>query len=355
MIDRFASPEAFQLFWLLPVLLILAFWLVQMQVKKIRTSLGQRVTAFLTSSVSLSKRKLKIVLEVLTIFFFIFALARPQGDQAREEVKSEGIEIMILADVSKSMLSEDVRPSRMELMKRELIRFLDMSPGDRVGLIAFAGSAVLLSPLTTDKSALKMYIESLSTDSISNQGTDFKRALQEAQTALARGGLESGEGAVVTRALLVASDGEDHEQGALDFAKDLTKEGVRIFTLGFGTEKGGPIPIRDVRGSLIGYLKDSEGKVVLSTTKGTILRSLAESGQGSFHHVTFGGDAITRARGEIKQLEQAVFEKGEVTNYSELFQIFLLLGLMLALIELLLGERRPEGRLWKGRFEVKSS
>lgn len=354
MIDRFANDIALQLLWLLPVLWFLSWFLIRQSAKKLNQNLGSKIASVLAASLSTKKRKFKAFLEIAALLFFIVALARPQSGQSQQEVKSEGVEVMLLVDVSQSMMAEDVRPSRLDLAKKELIRFLDFAGGDRVGLIAFAGSAALLSPVTTDKSALKMFIESLTTESVSTQGTEFRKALEQANSAFSRGGIEAGEESVVTRVILIASDGEDNEQGALEIAEELADRNVRIFTLAFGTEKGAPIPLRDPRGNLMGYKKDSKNQVVMTSTKGTVLKNLAQVGKGSFHHVTFGGDAIRRVKDEIRGLEQSLFESSQVTNYDESYQSFLFLGLFLALVELLLGERRSQGRVWKGRFEVKS-
>ncbi|MEZ4871935.1 MAG: VWA domain-containing protein [Bdellovibrionales bacterium] len=161
---------------------------------------------------------MKLFLVCLSILFFVFALARPQSGTAKAKMKSEGIEVVLLLDVSESMKAEDVKPSRLEFMKKEMIRFVEKSVGDRIGIVAFAGSAVLLTPVTQDKGALKMYIETLSTDSVSTQGTDFGKALQEAESAFKRGGLEDSEESVVTRAIIIASDGEDNEEKGLETA-----------------------------------------------------------------------------------------------------------------------------------------
>src|SRR5262249_28233904 len=154
--------------------------------------------------------------QCLALFFFVVALARPQSGEGKTKAKSEGLEIVLAVDVSNSMMSEDVRPSRLALAQKELARFLDTLGGDKIGLVAFAGSAILLSPLTNDKSALKMYLESLSPNSVSTQGTDFKKALSEAANALKRGGTDADEVPNVTRVIVVVSDGEDNEKGGLD-------------------------------------------------------------------------------------------------------------------------------------------
>lgn len=351
---RFANEEAFFFLWIVPVIWVFAYFMFYRQKERLRRGLGEKGFPYLTSSVSMNKRKLKMFLEGLTILFFVFAMARPQSGKSTKKVKSEGVDLMILVDVSRSMMAEDVRPSRLDLAKKELIRFIDLGGGDRMGIVAFAGSAALLSPVTSDTSALKMYIESLTTDSVSTQGTDFKRALDEARNAFKNGGKEDGEDSVVTRVVLIASDGEDNQEGAIQAAKDLTKDiKARIFTMAFGTEKGGAIPVRDRRGVLRGYRKDKQGKVILSRTKGTILKELAREGKGSFHHVSLGSSAVKTIRNEINQLEKSEFEAADMVNYDEKFQLILLLGILIALIEILLSERKREGRLWYGRFEEK--
>ncbi|HVK61764.1 MAG TPA: VWA domain-containing protein, partial [Bdellovibrionales bacterium] len=231
-------------------------------------------------------------------------------------------------------------------------RLLDMLSGDKVGLIAFAGSAVLVSPLTTDKSSLKMFVDSLSTDSVETQGTSVKKAIDEAKAAFERGGVEDTDSSRVTRVILVVSDGEDQEPGALEEARKLANQGTRIFTLAFGTERGAPIPIRDERGFLRNYKRDQSGENVISRVKGDFLKQLAQTGSGSFHHATFGGQEAKQIKEDLDRLEKSEFASQLATNYDERFQIPLALGFLIALIEMLIGERKAPGRIWRGRFEV---
>lgn len=349
---RFESPQAFFYLWLIPVLILLAVLFTRRSQSKIKKALGQRVAPFLTSSVSTSRRRLKLALQCLVVLFFVIAMARPQMGESKQEVKSEGVELMLVVDVSESMMAEDVRPNRLEQAKLELSKLIDLMPGNKVGVVAFAGSAAVLSPLTTDPASLKMYLDSLSPNSVSSQGTEFKSALIEAVEGFKRGGVDADNTTRVTRVILIASDGEDHEQGALDEAQKLVKDGVRIFSLVYGTEKGAPIPERDGMGFLRGYKKDKNGQTVLTTVKGDALKALAQAGQGSFYHASFGGDHLQRIVNDINQLEKAQFESEIATQYDERFQIFVLLGVIIALLEIVLGDRRPASRLWKGRFEV---
>jgi Ca-activated chloride channel family protein len=214
-------------------------------------------------------------------------------------------------------------------------RFIDTAAGDRMGLVAFAGSAALMSPMTTDQEAIKMYIESLNTDSVSTQGTNFSKALREAHDAFTRGGLGDQVGAQVTRAIVIISDGEDNEPGA-----------------GEEAEEGSAIPIRDDQGQVRGYKRDKGGQAILTKTTGAPLKDLARIGQGSFYHASYETDAVKAIYGDIEKLQKTQFETGEVRSYNEYFQPLIFLGIVLAIIEIILGERRPKARLWKGRFEV---
>ena len=349
---RFESAHALNWIWfLIPLAGVIWFRLKQRR-KRMQNVFKTEAFQFLTASVSRSKQRWKYVLQFLCLILMIVAYARPQKGKAIEDDKSEGIELMILFDVSNSMLAEDVKPSRLQLAKSEVMRFLNLASGDRVGLIAFAGSAAMSSPVTPDKSALKMFIESLGPEAVSTQGTEFRKALQEAFDAFQRGGVDRGEDTVLTRAILIVSDGEDNEPGALETAKALVKEGIHIFSMVVGTQKGGLIPVRDARGVLRGYRKDPSGQEIMTKTDGTVLRQLAKEGQGSFYHATFGGNAAKKVYEDILKLERAEFESAQVTSYDERFQWPLFFAFLIGLLELLMSERRPKPRLWRGRFQV---
>ncbi|MBC7370946.1 MAG: VWA domain-containing protein [Bdellovibrionaceae bacterium] len=349
---RFDSPVAFYFLWIIPLLWIVVFAVNKYSKKKMAKVVGARLYPFLTSSISVKKRRAKKILQSFVILFFAIALARPQMGQSMQEIKSEGVEIMLVVDVSDSMLAEDVRPSRLEQAKTDLSRLLDRIPGNRVGVIAFAGSAAILSPLSNDPNATKMYLESLSTTSVSSQGTSFEEALSLAADSFKRGGVGTDDTSKVTRVILIASDGEDHEPGAVEAAKKLTDQGIRVFTVAYGTEKGAPIPMKDGMGFWKSNKKDRSGQTVITTVKGDALRSLASAGQGSFYFATPGGDYIKNVADDFATLEKTEFEAKMAVQYEEHFQWFLFTGIILALLELFLGERRNGFRLWKGRYEV---
>lgn len=346
---RFESMAYFNYLWLIPFLIagtVLSYRQVQKKLVKI---FGSKKAQLLSASVSFTKRRWKIFLQALVLLMMILALARPQLGSRKEEVKSEGVEIMLVVDVSESMMAEDIKPNRLEQAKRELSKLIEILYGNKIGIIAFAGSATLLSPLTTDPSALKMYLDSLSPISVSTQGTSFERALDESEASFQRGGVGDNS---VTRVIILASDGEDNEPGAMDKAKKLADQGIRIFGLAYGTEKGAPIPERDQFGYLRGYKKDKSGQTVLTTVNGRALEEIAKAGKGSFYYAAFGGDHIRKIEQDIQTLEKTTFESETSTQYDEKFQIFLTLALIFLMIELFLGDRKQKKGPWLGRFEA---
>lgn len=352
---HFAEPEYFSWLIILPIYWVFNTFWQNRKKKRLQLAFGYKNYEFLSSSWDMKAAKKRLYLELFMICMFILALARPQSPGGTQVIRNEGVEVLLLVDVSKSMLAEDIKPNRLTVAKRELSRLVDMSTGDRFSVVAFAGSAVLLSPMTTDREAVKMYLESLSSNTVSSQGTDFSRALEIAGEAFKRGGLGEEEEVAVTRAVIIASDGEDHQEGAMKLAEELADKDIRIFSLAFGSEKGAPIPEKDSRGQNRGYVKDQSGKPVLTQLKPEALRAMAEKGEGSFHHFAFESDVVGEIRSNLEQLQKAKFNEGEMVTYEEKFQIFLFFGLLAACLYMFLGERKSRGRIWKGRFEVEAS
>ncbi len=351
MVTKFSNPYLLNLIWVLILFFVVVLFLYKNKIKKFKTVFNEKIYAFLTQNLSFNKKKIKWALSFVTLVCMVFALARPQSGEKKSNITSEGIELVILFDVSRSMLAEDIRPSRLEMAKKEVMKLINSSGSHKVGVIAFAGSGILLSPMTTDKSAINMYIDSLNVNTVSTQGTEFKSALLTAKDAFKRGGADKNE-SVVTQAIIIVSDGEDNEPGALKVAEELVAGGIHIFALGFGTEEGAKIPIKDKYGNTKTYYRTKSGQPVVTKTKGTVLKNLAEKGKGSYYPVDYGNGAIEAMVKDIKKLEQTEFETADLTVYDENFQIFLLFALLFAMIEILLGEKKNKGRLWRGRFEV---
>lgn len=301
-------------------------------------------------NLDLSKRKWKWFLRATSLVFMTLALARPQLGQNETKVMSEGFEILLAVDVSESMMAEDLKPNRLEQLKLEMARLIDLMPGNKVGIIAFAGSSALLAPLTNDMGAVKMYLDSLSPSLISNQGTNVETAIKHAIEVLEKGGTNAQGVSKATRVILIASDGEDHEEKALEAVDEAVQKGIRVYTVAYGTEKGATIPVRDNFGYLKGEKKDQNGQTVITQVKGDFLKSLAQRGKGSFYFSIFGGEHLGKLIDDFKEFEKSEFESKVITDYEERFQIFLLVGFLLALIEIFIGERKLVQKIWRGRY-----
>lgn len=350
---RFLSPEYFN--WLVVCLVmgILAILMFKRSQKKLKGTFQSRILKVLTQDYSPKKARIRVLLDVLVVAFLVFTLARPQSGRSTVKQKSEGLEVIFAIDVSPSMTVEDIRPNRLEFVKIEASRLLDKLEGSKIGVLALAGSSSLLCPMTADLSALKMYIDGLTVDSVSAKGTDFKSAFDETMKAFKEGGTdgetETQSGA--SKVLVLFSDGENHEEGAKEAVSAIAKTGVKIFTVTVGTQKGGAIPERDALGYLRGYKKDRSGQTILSTSRPELMSEMAEMGGGAAYYFTPGGNEAERLLEDLNKLEKGEFDSREVTQYEEKFQPFLLFTILLALLNLILGTKSPLGRVWKGRFE----
>lgn len=349
---KWGNPNAF--YFLILVGLFAAVYIVFEKYfsEKLNKIFGKKVAGYLTQSLSLVRRRAQMLLQIAGLICLVIALARPQAGESQQEIKSEGIEMLILADVSDSMTSEDVRPSRLAQMKIELSKLLELMPGNKVGIIAFAGSSALLSPLTSDPNALRMYIDSLDINSVSSQGTNFETALSYAKEAFEKGGVTQDKSSRTTRVVLVTSDGEDQEKGALEVAGKLAKEGIKIFTIAYGTEKGGAIPVRDNYNNMTGYKKDSNGQTILTQVRGDFLKSLAEAGGGRFYFSYVNSDHLKKFVSDVSELEKSQFQSSTMTQYEEKFTLPLLVGILLIFASLFVGDRRNGITEWKGKYEI---
>ncbi len=293
------------------------------------------------------KRKWKHILWVVALDFGIVALAGPQVGTRLEEVKREGIDIFIGLDVSASMLCEDIRPSRLESAKHEILQFISGLKGDRVGLVAFAGTAVIHCPLTTDYGAVKLLIKVMSPDLLPEPGTALADAVDAARRSFRREETKS-------KVLVLVTDGEDHEEKAVTAAEDAAKEGIRIYTIGLGTPQGAPIPLYDSRGRHSGYKKDKQGEVILTHLNEVLLRRVAKAGDGQYLRGTQGAGELESIWADISSMEKQEISAKKFTAYEHRFQYFVLPAFLLLVLEFFLSERR--GFVWKSwlRKPVKS-
>ena len=330
---RFANPEYFHLYWLVPVLIVFFIWAFQYKKRLLKRLGDEELIARLTASVSKTKQIWKTVLVIFSFVVLVFALADPQIGTKLEEVKREGIDIFIALDVSKSMLAEDVAPNRFEKAKHEISQFIERLQGDRVGLIIFSGMAFVQCPLTLDYGAANLFLDDVYVGMMPQPGTAISEAIYTARQSFVDKELKH-------KALIVITDGEDHEGDPLEEEKAAAKEGVVIYTIGIGSPQGAPIPEFDRNGNRIGYKKDRQGRVVTTKLDIPSLEKIAFETGGKFYISSTGDAELDKIYDELFSMEKKELSSREFTQFEDRFQIFLFIVLVLLLLETFLSERR---------------
>ncbi len=336
---RFFAPQmlALLIFWaIVPFIVVFAMKISRKQIEK---AFSQYMLEKLTVGLSKSKQKIKFILIWIATFFFILALARPQLGVHEEAMPSQGLDIVFLLDVSNSMLTEDIVPSRLKKAKHIIRNFVEKFSGDRVGIVAFAGSSYPAVPLTTDYEYIKQNLEVIDQSIIKNQGTDFKKALETGLSMLDRGGLneisqenESGQGH--SRVMIILSDGEDNEGEEQAVYPLLKKKGVTSYSIGIGSTKGGAIPFRDQNGQLQGYKKDRSNNMVLSKLETKVLEAAASQTGGKYYNASTNEGEVDEILSLVSGMDRVEGAGKRVMVYEEIFQIPLLVGVILFLISL---------------------
>ncbi len=281
----------------------------------------------------LSRRKinLRFVFLFIGLILLIVGWANPQWGSRQQKVKRESADLFFALDISKSMLAEDTRPSRLERAKQMIIKMADGFKGERQGLIIFAAEAYLALPLTFDYAAVELLASSANTNQAGTQGTSLKAVIEKAEESFQEGDNRS-------RLLIILSDGEDHEEPALELAAEARNRGLTICTIGIGTEQGAAVPLPDAEGG--GVLKDkSNGQPVFSKLNIDMMKQLAETGGGVYFPLGSADNTITLLKKLIERLEKQEYEEAIFTEYESYFQYFLALGLLFLIIEFFLGDR----------------
>jgi len=330
---RFAAITSAYLFWLIIALIGFLFWANSRKIKAFETFADKNLLATLLASFDIRKYRLKEALIIVALFFTVFALMRPQWGFKWQEIKRKGLDILVAVDVSKSMLAEDIKPSRLERTKLALADFVKHLKGDRVGLIAFAGSAFVQCPLTVDYSGFLLSAESLDINTIPKGGTSISSAIREAIKSY-EGGLKK------YKVLIIITDGEDHEGDPVKAAELAQKEGIKIFCIGIGTNEGELIPVADESGNK-GYLKDRSGAVVKSRLDETTLQKIALTTGGSYVRASSRECRIDLIYKEkLSEMEKRELESKMAKQYEERFQIPLALAFLLLAAEFIISDRR---------------
>jgi len=271
----------------------------------------------------------------------IIALVNPKIGTKLETIKREGVDIVFAIDVSKSMLAEDIAPNRLEKSKQLVTQIINNLASDRIGIIAYAGKAFPQLPITTDYASAKMFLQSMNTDMLSSQGTAIDEAIQLARTYY-------DDEEQTNRVLIIISDGEDHNDLATNIAEEASEEGIRIFTIGVGDIKGGPIPIKR-NGIVLNYKKDNKGETVITRLNEETLKSIAAEANGEYINGVITTEVVEEIREILNKMDKKEFEAKQFAEYKDQFQWFLGLGLFFLFIDIFLLERKTE---WLKRLNL---
>ncbi|MDZ7766578.1 MAG: VWA domain-containing protein [Melioribacteraceae bacterium] len=277
----------------------------------------------------------KYGLVTFSFVLLVFALANPQVGSKVEEVKQAGIDVYILLDVSNSMKAEDIKPNRLDKAKHEISKLINRLRGDRIGLIVFAGQAFVQFPLTTDYSAADMFLTAVDHETVPQQGTAIAPAIE-----LALQSFKHDE--ETQKAIVIITDGEDHEGNLTEMVEEAIDEGVVTYTIGMGSPTGSPIPVYNSAGQRIDYKKDRDGKVVLTKLDENTLQEIARVGNGSYYRSSNSSDELELIYNDLSKLEETEYGTTRITDYEDRYYYFLIPALILLIAELFISQRKSQ-------------
>ena len=335
--------EHTEYFYLLLFLVVLAgiFWLYNSWKRKAVKRFGdEKLVDTLMPLRSRSKPYIKFVFVLFAFVLMVFGIVNPQVGSKLEKVKREGIDLMLVLDVSNSMLAEDIKPNRLERSKMAISSLIDKLEGDRVGIIIFAGNAYKQLPLTTDYGAAKLFLDAVDTKIVPSQGTAIGEAISMAA--------ESFDESEHNKAIVVITDGENHEDDAVGAATEAYQNSIKVFTIGMGLPEGAPIPLYNQYGNQVGFKKDRKGQTVITKLDEDMLRQIAAAGNGSYARANNASSGLRKIFEDINEIEKKEIETKQFTDYEDRFQYFLAAAVLFLLMELLLSDKRSK---WAGKFD----
>ena len=340
---RFETKEHLYALILLPILLIF-FWMMWMMKKRALEKFGNpSLLARLMPEVSRYKDWLKFSLLLLCLAFLIIGWANPQWGSKREKVTRKSADVFIALDISLSMMATDILPNRMERAKQFTQKLIRALKGERIGTIIFAGNAYLQTPLTTDYSAAELFIRSANPNMAPSQGTAISDAIDLAERSYQEDNKHH-------KALIIITDGENHDEEALQRAVEARENGLLIFTIGVGTAAGSYIP--DVIGGKQDFKRDKSGQTVRSKLNEDMLRQLADAGRGSYFNLAQNKEIVEVIKSQIDKVEKQEFEQRSFSEYESYFQYFLFPAILLLIIEFLLSYKKSKWLAGKDIFKA---
>ena len=329
---RFANPEYLIVLWLIPVLIVLYYVFNKNRKRLLEKFADKELHKTIIYSFSSIKSKVKFGLILASLTLLILAFANPQVGTKMQEVKQTGIDVYILLDVSRSMQAEDIKPNRLEKAKYQISNLIQKLRGDRIGLIVFSGEAYIQFPLTTDYSAANLFLSAVDFNSVPQPGTAIASAINMA--------VQSFDSASTDKAIILITDGEDHE-GDIDKAvEDATDKDIKIYTIGLGSPDGVPIPVYDNLGNQVGFKQDNNGQTILTKLDEAVLKDIAAKGNGKYYRGNNYEDYLDKIYSDLSTLKQAEFGVKKVTDYEDRFYFFLAPAILLLLLEIFITDIR---------------
>lgn len=322
---KFANPNALYLYVVLLVVVAVFVYANHRRKSALRKYGDPQLLAALMPEVSEYKPRVKFWITFVALSFVVLLIARPQFGSKMETVKRQGIETIIALDISNSMLAEDVTPNRLERSKNIVSRLVDSFEDDKIGLIVFAGDAFIQLPITSDFISAKIFLESINPGLIARQGTNVKEAIDMATRSFT-----PREG--VGKAIIIITDGENHEGGAVEAAKAAVEKGMTVYVMGVGSPEGAPIPA----GRSGDFRRDKEGNIIVTKLNEKMCQEIAAAGNGVYIRIDNTGNALKVLQKEIGSLAKADVETTVYSEYDEQFQVMAWIAFVLLLLEMLL-------------------
>ena len=340
---RFAEPSFLWGLFTLPLFALLFYYAFYRRKKLAERFVSLSMLPKLATSVSPWRRLAKVLLLLLAIAFLFVALARPQWGHKLEHVERRGLDLVLLQDVSLSMLAEDIKPNRLIRSRHEISSFLESLTGDRVGLVAFSGEAQVMVPLTLDYGTVQMMLREMEPGWLM-PGTNLEKAIRKGMDLFKNSG-----GAGKYSVMVLMSDGEELEDAAVNAAKEAAEMGIRIYTVGIGSREGVPIPVKTKNGE-VAYKKDMQGNIVTTRLEDGTLQEIASVTGGLYFYASPGEFQLQKVLTEIATLEKKDQASDRFENYQDRYQLFLGIAALLFLIEAVVSERGRRRKQVAGRF-----
>lgn len=320
------------LLFILPIVVLVFLINLYWKRKKQREFGDLDLVKKLSPESSVFKPVLKLVLLLLALLGLILGLVNPKIGTKMETVKREGIDIVFAMDVSKSMLAEDVAPNRLDKSKQIVSQIINQLGSDRIGIVAYAGSAFPVLPITTDYGVAKMFLQSMNTGMVSSQGTSLDEAIKLSSTYF-------DDKSKTSKLLILISDGEDHSEGAESAAEEAKKLGMKIITIGIGTEKGGTIPLKK-NGIVESFQRDNNNEVVITKLNRASLEAIAKATKGGYVNGNNTKEVLEYIKNALDKIQKTEFEATEMADFQSQFQWFLGFAFVLLFLDIFLLERK---------------